>query len=563
MKTTVKRTVKAVTPYGAIVVYRRLKPRVASKKSETAKKRKLQKDFDKLYKTAKTIKESSKKPQIVVSLTTYGKRTNAYAPIAVASILNQSVLPDKLILWLADGEKVSQSIKKLVKKGLDVRFTEDTLSYKKLIPTLELFPDSMIITADDDIVYPKDWLKKLITAHRKEPKKIIAHRAHEMKLDENGLLLPYAEWGHNSKVIDDAKYTFPTGCAGILYPPHSLSEKVLDKVSFRKLAPNADDVWFWAMAKLKGTKHMLLKGGYSSIGADYLVDPSDRDGLYWTINSDGGNDKQLSNIINEFPKIAKDLKICMSQDGSRHQNGLRFNPSKKQGIEEEILFSKHQFAYDLAEKQIKDSNGKIKKVLDYGTGDGYGADFLAKNCPNVEIFATDIDEESLEMARQKYKRKNLHFVKMDNLPKIDLIVSFQVIEHVDNVEEYLRFLKSLLNKNGKIIISTPDRRYRLTRSQRPWNQYHLREYDKSDLETDAKRVFPEAQVYQLSGDKNMLRIEYARVVNNRDDRAIYGGQLPDSSTRKYTSKDFFLSKKDTKDSVDLFVLIGGANKKHG
>ena len=66
----------------------------------------------------------------------------------------------------------------LVDKGLTIENNEndgDIKSYRKLIPTLKKYPNNMIVTADDDLIYNKDWLEKLYKAHLKYPKDIVAH----------------------------------------------------------------------------------------------------------------------------------------------------------------------------------------------------------------------------------------------------------------------------------------------------------------------------------------------------------------------------------------------------
>lgn len=246
-------------------------------------------------------------------------------------------------------------------------------------------------------------------------------------------------------------------------------------------------------------------------------------------------------------------------DSEVGMTGLRFDPAKIKTIEEQILFAKHQFAYDYARDVARKM--KASTVLDYGSGDGYGADFLAEHLTEVDIYATDIDEASVKEAKDKYRRKNLHFIHMKDLKKYDLVVSYQVIEHVEDVEEYLRQLQGMLNKSGKIIISTPDRRYRLTVNQAPWNPYHLREYTKRGLLRDIQKVFPDGRILQLSGDKNMLRIEYSRVASSRSDKAIYRGKMPEKLSENYSSKDFYLSEKDTVDSLDLFAVVDSKSGK--
>ena len=87
------------------------------------------------------------------------------------------------------------------------------------------------------------------------PEAIIAHRVRKISMDR-----PYNKW-RKYKWYDflfrriHAGYTnLQTGVGGVLYPPHSLDESMLDAGLFTRIAPTADDIWFWAAAVAKGTK---------------------------------------------------------------------------------------------------------------------------------------------------------------------------------------------------------------------------------------------------------------------------------------------------------------------
>lgn len=102
--------------------------------------------------------------QIIVSLTSSGQRIhNAY--LAIESIMQQTLKPNKIILWLAEEEfshnQLPESLKILESRGLEIRFCEDQKTYNKLIPTLKLHPDDIIITIDDNVIYPIDLLDRL------------------------------------------------------------------------------------------------------------------------------------------------------------------------------------------------------------------------------------------------------------------------------------------------------------------------------------------------------------------------------------------------------------------
>jgi len=258
-----------------------------------------------------------KEPAYIVSLTSYGKRLKDTAPYAIISLFNQSVRPDRIILWVGrnDREKIPSVMAKLQEKGLDILFCEDVRSYTKLIPSLENFPNDYIITADDDIYYPQNWFEQLITEHKKNPKKIICHRAHGIKVDENHNLLPYNEWDYCAQVIQ-AERIFPTGVGGILYPPKCFHKDITNKELFMKLAPHADDVWFWAMAVINReyfgdeSPYVVIEGGYSR-DLDFVAPELEisNDTLNSSNVRNGGNDKQLKAVIEQYPQIKGRIKL--------------------------------------------------------------------------------------------------------------------------------------------------------------------------------------------------------------------------------------------------------------
>jgi hypothetical protein len=272
---------------------------------------------EQLILSAKTLAmPSSKTRQYIVSLTSYDKRLQSTAPIAIASILHGNILPDKIILWAAKRERaiISQNndLRLLQEKGLEIIFCKDLKSYKKLIPALKKFPNDYIITADDDLLYPKNWLEQIIENHKMHPNKIICHRVHGIKVDSKSNLLPYRDWDWCIEPGEqEQEKIFPTGGAGTLYPPRCLHKNVFKKDLFTKLAPQADDIWFWAMAlinrKFFGTKcpYIVIKNGYSNSIIDIGMQ-SDALQKHNVVN--GGNDLQLKAVIENYPQIAEIIK---------------------------------------------------------------------------------------------------------------------------------------------------------------------------------------------------------------------------------------------------------------
>lgn len=199
-------------------------------------------------------------PEVIVSLTTIPERISKVS-LSIDTLLRQSFKPDRIILWLSqsddpgrprvDRQSLPADLLRLVERGLEIRWCKDIQSFRKIIPTLKAHPNSLIVTADDDIFYPKDWLKALYDAYRCEPDYIHCHRAHLMKYDEKGVLLPYCQWAYIAPGYQGpSTYLFPTSGGGVLYAPSHLHAEVLNEKAFLSLCPKADDVWLKAMSLL-------------------------------------------------------------------------------------------------------------------------------------------------------------------------------------------------------------------------------------------------------------------------------------------------------------------------
>lgn len=237
--------------------------------------------------------------QFIVNLTSFDKRLHTTTSIAIKSLLNQEIQPDKIILWVEYGIEIPRVITELINYGLEIRHCKDYKSYNKLVHALQEYPNDILITADDDIYYPPDWFNQLKTSYLTDPNRIHVQRAHEIMINEKGELQNYKDWKFCSTQFDKEERIFPTGVAGILYPPKSLHREVLDANSFMSLAPKGDDIWFWAMACLQGTKYKIIENGYN---VPKSIDPSDT-GMWIENIYQQGNDIQLNAVFEAYPKL--------------------------------------------------------------------------------------------------------------------------------------------------------------------------------------------------------------------------------------------------------------------
>lgn len=193
-------------------------------------------------------------------------------PYTLVSLLKQSLKPDRIVLWLDQknwsAENLPKKIKRLQEYGIEVRFCKDLRSYTKLLPALKAFPNDIIITVDDDIIYRRDLIEGLYKAYLGDSSKIYSNHACYPSLDLEGQIRPYNDWFIPAS---EQYWIMPLGVSGILYPPHCLHPDVDNEDLFMKLCPMADDLWFWIMSLRQGTKHGVIASD-RSLGYGYSFD---------------------------------------------------------------------------------------------------------------------------------------------------------------------------------------------------------------------------------------------------------------------------------------------------
>ncbi len=244
--------------------------------------------------------------EIIVSLTSYGRRIHDVY-LAIESIMEGTVKPNRIILWLNETEFQNNSLpfylQKQIERGLEIHFCKDIRSYTKLIYALQNFPNSAIITIDDDAIYNFDFLENLIKTHKANPSCICANRIHRITRKQDTTINSYLKWEWciaENKIY--AENAFFTGVGGVLYPPHSLHEEVFNENVFTKICPTADDVWFNAMARLKGTK-ICKSFTHSSKGEDFILNEDFQiDGLGSINNApeNNQNDIQIKAVFERY-----------------------------------------------------------------------------------------------------------------------------------------------------------------------------------------------------------------------------------------------------------------------
>jgi len=207
-----------------------------------------------LNKAALTAQAAKPTQDLIISLTSIDSRLTTLH-LVIRSLLSQTLPAEKIILWLHFDLQgiIPRKLLELQCQHFEILFTNEKSPHRKLTETLRRHAEKRIVTCDDDMLYPADWLERLIEDHLRFPDQIIAHECRRILSSSSGDILPYREWVKEQPGKSHAN-TIAIGYGGSLYPPGSLPKQTLDTEDYLKLSDKMDDLWFKAMSLKAGTQ---------------------------------------------------------------------------------------------------------------------------------------------------------------------------------------------------------------------------------------------------------------------------------------------------------------------
>lgn len=181
-------------------------------------------------------------------------------------------------------------------------------------------------------------------------------------------------------------------------------------------------------------------------------------------------------------------------------------------VGDHVIYSLHTATYDFALPYAAD-----KDVLDFGCGTGYGSAALAEVARSV--VAVDVADDAVRYATAHFTGERLSYQRIEPIQRtplpfaedsFDLVVSFQVIEHIDDVAAYLGEVRRVLRPGGTFLCVTPDRTHRLFPRQRPWNEFHVTEYAPDELAQVLRGHFADVELLGMSAAPHIIGHELRR-----------------------------------------------------
>lgn len=182
----------------------------------------------------------------------------------------------------------------------------------------------------------------------------------------------------------------------------------------------------------------------------------------------------------------------------------RFDATHQETAEDVVMGLYHRYSYEVAAQSLRPGD----RVLDVGFGEGYGSTILTGEYTGVEL-----DPDLVSHARTRYPAR---FETYDgrHLPDgpFDLVVSFQVIEHVHDPDPWLA---EIARVGRRAMFATPNRIHRIGDGERPWNRYHVREFSAEELRQLLERHYDGVEVYGIRASPEIEAVELARFARAR------------------------------------------------
>ena len=163
---------------------------------------------------------------------------------------------------------------------------------------------------------------------------------------------------------------------------------------------------------------------------------------------------------------------------------------------ENVIYQRHLIAYKEAAKIISGT------VLEIGSGEGYGIMELASKADHyiaVDKYKTSISDELKAANNITFIETNVPPLKGIEDNSVDFVVTFQVIEHIEDDEMFLQEIHRVLKPGGKVILTTPNVMMSLTRN--PW---HIREYTPEQMGDVLQSSFDNYELKGVFGNDKVM-----------------------------------------------------------
>ena len=369
------------------------------------------------------------------------------------TIWNQTCMPDQVLLYLASEEfphKKSELPEELLalekNHPFEIRWCDDLKPHKKYFYAMQEYPEDVLITIDDDILYPETMIENLIASYQKFPRAVSAARVHLMVIDEENHILPYKYW---IKEVDNyvgrpSMQLFATGCSGILYPPHIFKNDIFDKETIKETCLYADDLWLKVIQVLSEIPVVAVQK-YEELK---YYPGSQKVALYKRNINEGENDLQLDKLMRWLDDTKQKRAFLENLTSKKYENnflGIRY------------ICEAFENEREKKQKKYVDLNNKLKTTYEEKSEINNKLKQAYREKTEINAKLKQFCKEKSETAAELAKLKELKYADEIRLQKIESekkILTQRLIDLGDEnnlLSSQIRNLqKSILEKDSEL-----------------------------------------------------------------------------------------------------------------
>ncbi len=207
--------------------------------------------------------------RLIVSLTSFPARI-ACVPQVLEQLFAQTRPADRIVLYLSADQfpgreaDLPEALRQAAAADrFLLRWVEGDLKpHKKYYYAFREYPEDIIVTVDDDVLYDPALLDTLWQAHLKYPDAVVAGRTHLITVDGSGQPRPYNSWIRRVTGFEEgpSMQLFAVGIGGVLYDPKWFPQELWDEQVIRDTCLPADDLWLKTMEMAAGIPVASISG---------------------------------------------------------------------------------------------------------------------------------------------------------------------------------------------------------------------------------------------------------------------------------------------------------------
>lgn len=214
-----------------------------------------------------------------------------------------------------------------------------------------------------------------------------------------------------------------------------------------------------------------------------------------------------------------------------------------------LTYAEHITRYQSALPLVK---GKV--VLDIACGSGYGTQLLSLHAKKV--YGVDVDGTSVQYATQNYGAPNIEYrvgngesIPLDD-NSVDVVTTFETIEHIPDYKKFIREIKRVLKPNGIALVSTPN-----DLEFAEGNHFHLHEFVYKELINLIKKDFKHVDPY-FQGTWKYVAVGPKEIFETEGIVKIPTFNLSPKKDEEYLYFYLVCSNRDIKEKIEPIAALG-------